>query len=246
MSAGENDHIGHTTGHMDGEALVPFDVREQTGRRSIMVLGAFIVGLLLLALIVFFMYQPGTRDRDVAPRISADNAPYKVAPDNPGGTQTPDQDKAVYDIMAGKDVTETVTPAPGAEVPIEMPRDANIQVDAPKAVAKAPVAVPKPTPAKPKPAPQRPASAATGSGDYVVQVASVRNRGDAVDLWSTVSNKFSNVLPSGLYSDIKQVDLGDKGIYYRLRIAGLADKSAATQLCNQFKARGQACLVAKR
>ena len=148
--------------------------------------------------------------------------------------------------MAGKDVNETVTPAPGAEAPIEMPRDANIQVAVPKPVVKAPAIAPKPSPAKPKPAPSRPAPAATVSGDYVVQIASVRNRGDAVDLWGTVSNKFSNVLSSGLYSDIKQVDLGDKGIFYRLRIAGLADKSAAAKLCDQFKARGQACLVAKR
>ena len=56
MSAGENNNYGQTASHMasqmDGESLVPFDVREQTGRRSILVLAAFIVGLLLIALAV--------------------------------------------------------------------------------------------------------------------------------------------------------------------------------------------------
>jgi hypothetical protein len=51
---------------------------------------------------------------------------------------------------------------------------------------------------------------------------------------------------SGTYADVKRADLGDKGIYYRTRVAGLADKSAAQSLCNSFKAAGQACFVAKR
>jgi len=247
-----NDTEPHYEGvGADGEPLIPFDVREQSGRRSLYVLGALIVGLLILALIVFFIYQPGTRDRDSAPRIAADSAPFKVEPENPGGLQTPNQDKVVYDRAAGKDIVEDVTPAPGPEAPIEMPKSANIQVKPPAPVTDAPKASsPEPKPATPKvtnPAPTKPApSTSTASGGYVVQVASVRNRADAVALWSKVSDKFSRELPSGVYSDIRQVDLGDKGIYYRLRVAGLPSKDAATTLCNTLKARGQACLVARK
>jgi len=234
----------------NGEPLIPFDVREQSGRRSLYVLGGLVAGLLILALIIFFIYQPGTRDRDSAPRIAADTAPFKVEPENPGGMQTPNQDKVVYDRAAGKEIVESVTPAPGPEAPIEMPKSANIQVKPPAVVSEAPKAtapVTKPVVTNPKVSVAKPAPApSTVSSDYVVQVASVRNRGDAVDLWAKVSDKFSRELPRGVYSDIRQVDLGDKGIYYRLRVAGLSGKDQATRLCDSLKARGQACLVARK
>ena len=238
----------------ESDPLIPFDVRDQNGRRGMYILVGSILALLAIATVIFVTYQPGTRDRAEPPRIKADNQPFKIEPADPGGVQTPDQDKSVYDVMAGKTVEENVVTAPGSEMPIEMPKSANIQVDPPKAVAPrtesavpAPKAVTKPAP-KPatKPVPQPAAPVATGSGDYVVQIASVRSSGAANDVWASVSSKFDSEIVSGLYSDIARVDLGDKGIFYRLRVAGLADKAAAQQLCSKFKARGQACLVAKR
>jgi len=237
----------------ESDPLIPFDVRDQNGRRGMYILIGSIVALLTIATVVFVTYQPGTRDRGEPPRIKADNQPFKIEPTDPGGVQTPDQDKSVYDVMAGKTVEETVVTVPGAEEPLDMPKSANIQVQPPKSVSpRVEVTTPAPKPvAKPKPktnvaAPRPAAPVATGSGDFVVQVASVRSYEAATDVWASVSQKFSSEIVSGLYSDIAQVDLGDKGIFYRLRVAGLADKAAAQQLCTQFKARGQACLVAKR
>lgn len=233
----------------ESDPLIPFDVRDHNGRRGMYILIGSIVALLVIATVIFVTYQPGTRDRAEPPRIKADNQPFKVEPADPGGEQTPDQDKSVYDVMAGKTIDDKVVTVPGSEQPIEMPKSANIQVDPPKAVApkvttpRVAVTTPKPV-SKPKPVVSAPV--ATGSGDYVVQVASVRSYEAATDVWNNVSNKFSGVIVSGLYSDIAQADLGDKGIFYRLRVAGLADKAAAAQLCTQFKARGQACFVVKR
>ena len=236
----------------ESDPLIPFDVRDQNGRRGMYILGGSILALLAIATVVFVTYQPGTRDRGEPPRIKADNQPFKVEPADPGGVQTPDQDKSVYDVMAGKTVEENVVTVPGSEVPIDMPKSANIQVDPPKAIApRVEVTTPAPKPvvtAAPKPAPKPAPSApvAAGSSEYVVQVASVRSYGAATEVWGSVSNKFSGLMSSSLYSDIAKVDLGDKGVFYRLRVAGLADKAAATRLCSQFKAQGQACLVAKR
>ena len=236
----------------ESDPLIPFDVRDQNGRRGMYILIGSIVALLAIATIIFVTYQPGTRDRGEPPRIKADNQPFKVEPADPGGVQTPDQDKSVYDVMAGKTIDETVVVAPGAEEPIKMPSSANIQVDPPRAVApRVEVTTPKPKPA-PRPAPKPAAKpvntspVATGSSEYVVQIASVRSRGAAEDIWNGVSTKFSSQLVSGLYSDIAQADLGDKGVFFRLRVAGLADQAAAKKLCTQFKAQGQACFVKKR
>lgn len=253
MSDPHNNDGHYSTAATDSEPLIPFDVREQNGRRSIYILFGMIFALLAFALFMFFAYQPGTRDRADAPRVSAENAPFKVEPENPGGMQTPNQDKTIYNKIEGTETVEAVQPAPGPEAPLMLPKSANIQVDAPQPVVETPglqiPTEPKPTAQKPvvtKPAVTTPKPAPAVSGDYVVQVASVRNRSDAVALWGTVSTKFASNLPSGTYSDIKQVDLADKGIYYRLRVAGLRDQDAAKRLCDQFKARGQACFVTRQ
>lgn len=242
--------------HNESDPLIPFDVRDQNGRRGLYILAGAIVALLVLATILFLTYQPGTRDRGIPPRVKADNQPFKVQPSDPGGAQTPDQDKSVYDVMAGKTIDETVVTTPGAEQPLQltddaMPKSANIQVNAPKVVAPkvsapAPVKAPAPSKITPPKAEVPTQPVATGNGDYVVQVASVRSAEAATDVWNTINNKYSSIMSGGLYSDVVQVDLGDKGIFYRLRVAGLADKPAADLLCDQFKASGQACFVRQR
>jgi len=74
----------------DGNA---FDAREQTGRRAMLLLAGGFAALLLIALIILKAYSPGTRGDGEPPRITADTSPYKSAPENPGGEQTPNQDK---------------------------------------------------------------------------------------------------------------------------------------------------------
>jgi len=44
--------------------------------------------------------------------------------------------------------------------------------------------------------------------------------------------------------DIKQVDLGAKGIWYRLRII-VSDKGSASSLCEKLKSEGGACIPSK-
>ena len=43
---------------------------------------------------------------------------------------------------------------------------------------------------------------------------------------------------------VQKADLGAKGVWYRLRIGPIADKTAATKLCTQLKSQGLPdCLV---
>ena len=250
------------------EELTPFDVRDSASRSGIIKLALGFGFLLALALIILKVYQPGTRDRDAPPKIVADNTPFKVEPADVGGVQTPDQDKTVYEVMGGKTPDETVTTKPSAEVPIELPKAATIKVDptpsrpAPKTVTPAPkpaASAPKPvrqaanpsgttkapTPGYIKSAPSG-ATVRAGNSNFVVQVASVRSEADAQAIWNKTEAKFSDVINSQMYADIKYADLAEKGVYYRLRVAGLADKAAASALCDQFKARGQACFVTRK
>ena len=254
----DND-IFSAAGNAD-EELTPFDVRDSSGRAGVIKLALGFGFLLLLAIIILRVYQPGTRDRDAPPKILADNTPFKVEPEDAGGVETPDQDKTVYEVMDGNTPNETVTPKAGAEVPIELPKAANIKVDpAPNKPAVTKPAAPAPRPQAANPSgsikaagpgyiKSAPASTPvrTGNGDYVVQVASVRSAAAAQEIWNKTEVKFSDVINSQMYADIKFADLAEKGVYYRLRVAGLADKTAANALCNNFKARGQACFVTRK
>ena len=226
------------------EQLTPFDVRDSSGKAGITKLLLGFGALLLLALIILKVYQPGTRDRDVPPTISSDNTPFKEAPESIGGVQVPNQDKAVYDMIDGKSAGEVVKANTGAEIPIELPKTANIQVDSAPVVAPK-AAKPKIVDAEPSSS-STPRSVATGTSEWVVQVASVRSEVDANRIWNKTYDKFNGLLGGGVYSDIKFADLAEKGVYYRLRVAGLADKNAANSLCEQFKAGGQACFVTRK
>lgn len=261
MTNNEND-IFSAAGNAE-EELTPFDVRDSSSKSGIIKLALGFGFLLALALIILKVYQPGVRDRDAPPKIVADNTPFKVELEDAGGVETPNQDKTVYEVMDGKTPNETVTPKQSAEMPIELPKAANIKVD-PAPARPAPVkpqpAVTRPQAANPsgsikasgpgyiKTAPSTPTGSTirTGSGDYVVQVASVRTADAAQDIWNKTEAKFSDVINSQMYADIKYADLAEKGVYYRLRVAGLADKSAASALCDTFKARGQACFVTRK
>jgi cytoskeletal protein RodZ len=222
------------------ETLQPFDVREREGLNPMIKLAMVAAFLLLLAVIVMKLYTPGVRDRSDPPRITADNTPFKVAPEDAGGTQTPNQDKVVFEVMDGNSPDTTATPEPRPEAPIKM--------EAPEPVVTAPVRepVPAPRPATRPVVKQPPVSVpATGNSEWVVQVASTRSRADAADVWQKLKVKFPTLV-DGKYGDVKRVDLGDKGIYFRTRVAGLADKAAADSMCKSFKAAGQACFLAKK
>ena len=219
------------------DRLQPFDVREREGWNPMIKLALVAAGLLIAAFIVMKLYTPGVRDRSDPPRITADNTPFKVKPEDAGGVQTPNQDKVVFEVMDGNSPETTSTPEPRPEAPIKM--------DAPEPVVRTPAPVqtvpaPRPVVSSPTVTPT-----ATRGSDWVVQVASTRSQNDAKNVWDSINRKFPRLVV-GKYADIKRVDLQDKGIYYRTRIAGLSDKSAANALCASFKAADQACFVTKR
>jgi cell division septation protein DedD len=131
----------------------------------------------------------------------------------------------------------------------------------PAAIPKAPVAVTPvgPTTTPPKPAaaapqvtmvpmtpakPAAPPMSAPKGGNFVVQLAALKSQADAEKTWTQLSKQNADLL-SSLKSDITQVDLGQKGIFFRLR-AGPMDEASAKNLCGQLAQRKVGCLVAKK
>lgn len=90
-----------------------------------------LVALIVLGVAVFAgagafgwsMISGGGDDAADGPRIiRADREPVKVLPENPGGVTVPNQDKAVYDRVAGGDAAQTGQPAlvNTAEEPVDV------------------------------------------------------------------------------------------------------------------------------
>ena len=79
---------------------------------------------------------------------------------------------------------------------------------------------------------------------YFVQVTSVRTRNDALVAWDRLEGKFGSLV-AGYKPDVQTVDLGNRGIYHRLRGGPLEGRDAAQGLCSQFKQQGQDCLAVR-
>jgi hypothetical protein len=95
---------------------------ESSGRSPVLI----ILGLLVLAgfgAVVWMAYEQGKRQsvRTETPTLLADQSPTKVAPDNPGGTNTVADGKLVYDQVSGTRTQTAEQLLPPAETPATRP-----------------------------------------------------------------------------------------------------------------------------
>jgi cell division protein FtsN len=171
-----------------------------------------------------------TSEEDTAPPPSAVKPPSAMAQ-----TQTPPPATVVQ--ATPKPVVTAPPPAPAETVPTPTPKPQQLAV-----------ATPKPAPAKIKPVPPEDTLVATpppaaATGEYVLQIGAYKSQDEADAAWKSYQHKHAML---GSYSsDVKQVDLGEKGTWYRLRV-GAFSKDAASSLCTKLKADGGDCLLAKK
>jgi sporulation related protein len=177
----------------------------------------------------------------------------KVRPD--GSVEEPPAaaaDPAAAQASAAADTATAALPA-AAPAPAEaMPVPAAATPAPAAAPAPQQVAAVPPAPVKPKAKPAATqasatpaaAPAAAGSTKYVVQVGSKKNQTEALASFADMQQKYPSLLAS-YRPMVQKADLGAKGVWYRLRIGPIADKTAAAKLCSQLKAQGLPdCLVA--
>ena len=143
---------------------------------------------------------------------------------------------------------ETRETAPEARPEPTMQQWASIP--SPSASARMPATPPASAPAAAAPVQESvPAPGADGrfapGGAFVVQIGSVRSEADALRVWSGASGR-APALFGGAERDIERADLGERGVYYRVRVAAFADRETANAFCADFKAEGGDCLVARR
>lgn len=214
---------------------------------------------------------PAAGSGDAAPLIRADERPTKIKPDQPGGMAIPDQNVSLYNDKPGKPQLEKLLPGP--EQPIARPA-APPPPPAKEAAAPAPAAPPpaaehppqlqpplagaaKPAikppiepkpPAQPKPA--APAAAtpvstgAAAGGPVQIRLGSLRTPEAAREEWARIKREHADLL-GDLKANAVPIDLGEKGVYYRIVAGPLADAAAAERLCGELKRRNRGCILAR-
>lgn len=152
-----------------------------------------------------------------APRI-ASPGPYKVLPSEAGVTPA---DPAGPDALT---IPETVT-ADSAPPPVE---------EAP------------PPPAAPAgPAQIGAAPQFAANGQFVAQLAALQSEAAIDPAWRRLSSRAPQLFaPAAL--DVERADLGQRGVYYRVRAGYFADRTQAARFCERIRQMGQDCIVAAR
>ena len=79
-------------------------------------------------------------------------------------------------------------------------------------------------------------------GHYRVQLAAFRTPREAERAWDGIRAQHDDLL-GNLDPVIVEVDLGRRGVFYRLQVRPLAEPISARQLCRTLQERGQSCLV---
>lgn len=180
-----------------------------------------LIGLILLVTVVYVMwtFTGGTEQGADAPVIPAETTDFKSRYDGP-----PIEEPATSEIdraLAGQ--------APEARAPAKA-----------RAVAEAPKAAPDPAPPTADGPPK-----VVADGAFLAQIASLKSADAADAAWTRFARR-APALFQPARKDVQQADLGERGVYFRVRAGYFATRADAAQFCGQVKALGQECLVVGR
>lgn len=231
---------------------------EEGGGRGRLIAGAF-VGVALLAgvLVAFSLNDSGTGIAPVSPELTAQPeaasepvpGPAAEAPAEVPAIEEPAEETAAAPVSepaeeAFADLREETAPAAPTE-PAQEAAPAAAADNAPASIV--PPAAPAPEPATTAAVAEStpPAAAPASGGAFVVQIMALREEAAARSAWDALQAKHGAIL-GGHALDIERADLGEKGVFYRVRAAGFDTKAAAQSACTSLKSAGQDCMVKAR
>ena len=145
-------------------ALYEREQRRRRPRSRLLAAAAAVCVLGAFGVIVYYAYHEGVRagSESIAPLIKAEQQPYKVKPDDPGGMDVPDQDKLIYNEVspqAGEGAQKAEHLLPPPENPLPRPTE-QPEEQAQSSSAASAAAAPAASPAQASP---------TGAPSYVPQ-----------------------------------------------------------------------------
>ncbi|MBI0476566.1 SPOR domain-containing protein [Sphingomonas sp. MA1305] len=209
------------------------------------VIALVVVGLAILAAIVFGIYKLQTRHGGGnGELIEAQEGDYKVRPDDPGGLKVKGEGDAAVATSAGKAGNAAIDLNAVPEKPVDgrrvAPTAGKAQGDGGRnAVAQVPSSGGKLVATPPVTA-QRPTGPGSASGGSLVQLGAYPSEASANAAWTGFSKRFSYLAPLG--KAVQPVATGGRTLY-RLRVnAGSANQAA--DICGRLRVAGESCFIA--
>ena len=90
-----------------------------------------------------------------------------------------------------------------------------------------------------------PAPAFASSGRYVAQLAALQSEAGVEAAWRRYASRAPDLFARA-HMDVERADLGQRGVYYRVRAGYFADRDNAARFCERIRQMGQDCIVAAR
>lgn len=244
-----------------------FEAREEETARGPLILVIAIGVLLIFGGVIWNTYRQGVRpEGEGLPSVLATQPEaWKQAPAAPGGAAVPDTDKHFFDRMdaTSRDPVPS-EPGPADDEPVMTLAGAGAGGNGePTQLRRGPVEPLTELGAAPAgqtaaeavqitetgvsetvPAPQGPRARFSflEDGDFLVQIAALRSEEQAEMAWKRVVSSEPE-LYHGANKIIQRADLGQDGVFYRLRVGAFADRSEASAFCDAIKKTGANCIV---
>lgn len=177
---------------------------------------AFVFAIMCVVVAAFSGIVWGVYGGAETPRVRAPDADYKIRP--PAGAASAN---TLYDVIEGRSEDGAVTPAPPPEAPL--------------------------APASAAP-PSRPVGIEprfTADGPFVAQVAALRAESGVEGAWRRLERRAPGLM-HGARMDVVRADLGQRGVYYRVRAGYFEDRANAALFCDRIRMIGQDCIVVAR
>ncbi len=85
---------------------------------------------------------------------------------------------------------------------------------------------------------------AFAAGSYFVQIASVKSDDEARKEWARMQHAHPDLL-GDLELSVQSADLGERGVFFRIRAGPFPNRATAQDMCWQIKAAKLGCLVVR-
>ena len=237
------------------------DIQEPRIKMRTLFLAGGVLVFIVFAVSVWLLYDQSDAGRVAAPvSVEAPDEPVRERPADQGGMEVEHQDKLVFEAMNGDSADGEGELAAAPEEPTGLLNQTPARQQAAAEQDQRPAeATPPPLPSASdleftgttQPAESdavaevAPAAAppVMTSDAFLVQLGSYGSDNAARTAWRGIQDRYGGLV-AGLTPDIQRADLGERGIYHRLRAGPLYGRDTADDLCASLRAEGQACIVA--
>jgi cell division protein FtsN len=181
---------------------------------------------------------------DISPKVAAipptTSGPVATAPQTPPAAKP----QAAKPVVVASTPPVTYSPPATSDGRVATKAPAKLAAATPSTSAEASNPPAQTTQAAVPATPPAVKPAVTSTGAFVLQIGAYKSEDEASAAWKAFQSKHPMV--GGYESDIKKADLGDKGIWYRLRVSSFSDKTEAGNFCAKLKADGGDCIPSKQ